>query len=523
MDRLLSRLSLTAKLALAPAFALLCLGAVALAVYGGMTQMRGVSDRLVRVSLPTYDAVIGIGEAVDRLNGMVNQSLAWTGGQMKPEAIEALDASIDKEFKAARASLLASAGNGSLDPAAMAQVKALVPVFDAYHKAVVATMDMKSSGGLAVAAMMMSTSEASYAKLKVAVQKMTSGQRAAMGDDIARSNAAGSNTVMVLLAGVAVALGLGLAATIVITRAVARPIAQAEQVARAVAQGDLSIDVQSRGSDAIARMLGALGEVTTRLSAMVGEIRGAADMIEGASSEIATGNSDLSQRTETQASSLQQTAASVEQLSASCRQSATSADEARRLAQSATQVASEGRSVVGEVIDTMQTIQEQGRRIAEINGVIDGIAFQTNILALNAAVEAARAGEQGRGFAVVAAEVRALAGRSAAAAKEIRNLIGASVEQVEAGTARVSAAGKTMERIVDSINGVQRMIEQIHVAALEQADGVQQVNEAVGQIDRTTQQNAALVEEAAAAAESLRGQARQLVASMARFRLREAG
>jgi methyl-accepting chemotaxis protein len=521
MGPLLQRLSLSAKLALAPAFALLCLCAVAVAVFLGLAQMRQVSDHLDKTNLPTYDLVVRIGDEVDHINTMVNQSLAWTGAEMKEQDIARLDAAMAKQFKDTAALLESSGSNPALDPKAAEHIKALAPVFAAYQKAVAQTMDMKSTG-LTMAAIMMTASENSYKQLKAAVTEMTQAQRQAMGEGIKHSNSAAGTTSTVLLVALALAIGLGVAFSVVITRAVSAPIAQAEAVARAVAAGDLSAVVQVQGSDATARMLAALAEVTTSLSSMVGEIRGAADMIEGASTEIASGNSDLSQRTETQAASLQQTAASVDQLSATCRQSAANADEARKLAQGATRVANEGQTMVGEVVDTMHAIQTQAQRIAEIIGVIDGIAFQTNILALNAAVEAARAGEQGRGFAVVASEVRTLAGRSANAAKEIRGLIGASVEQVEAGTQRVAAAGKTMQRIVESIGGVQQMVEQIHGASLQQAEGIQQVNQAVGHIDQATQQNAALVEEAAAAAESLRSQARQLVEAMSRFRLREA-
>jgi methyl-accepting chemotaxis protein len=519
MNKLLGQLSLTAKLAMAPAFALLCMCAVAVAVFIGLAQMRSVSHTLDAVSLPAYDLVVRVGDEVDQINGMVNQSLAWTGAEMKAADIEKLDRQLSALFEGTSALIQKSAADPTLDSDVASELKALVPIFLAYQKAVNQTLDMKSTG-LTLASVMMTGSEASYSKLKSAVSSMVDRQRAAMGAAIKQSDAAANRTLSLLAGTMALAVVLVVAVTWRIVRAIGSPIAQAEVIARAVADGDLSALVAAEGNDATARMLGALAQVTTNLSGMVGEIRTAADLIENASGEIASGNQDLSQRTEMQAASLQQTAASVDELSATCRQSAENASEARKLAVDATQVANEGQTVVLQVVDTMQSIQSQAKRIAEIIGVIDGIAFQTNILALNAAVEAARAGEQGRGFAVVASEVRSLAGRSAHAAKEIRSLISASVEQVETGTQRVESAGRTMERVVKAISSVEQRVAEIHSASLQQADGIAQVNMAVNNIDQATQQNAALVEQSAAAAESLRGQAQNLVTSMSRFKLR---
>jgi methyl-accepting chemotaxis protein len=251
----------------------------------------------------------------------------------------------------------------------------------------------------------------------------------------------------------------------------------------------------------------------------VGTVRGNAESVATASAQIAQGNQDLSGRTEQQASALQQTAATMEQLGTTVRHNADSAQQANRLAQGASSVAVQGGEVVGKVVSTMQAISDSSRKIGDIIGVIDGIAFQTNILALNAAVEAARAGEQGRGFAVVASEVRSLAQRSADAAKEIKALIGRSVEQVEQGTALVDQAGKTMNDIVGSIQRVSDIVAEIDSASVEQSSGISQVGQAVTQMDQSTQQNAALVEQSAAAAESLRAKAQQLVQLVAVFKL----
>jgi methyl-accepting chemotaxis protein len=252
---------------------------------------------------------------------------------------------------------------------------------------------------------------------------------------------------------------------------------------------------------------------------MVGQVRSSTDNISTASTEIATGNLDLSQRTEQTASNLQQAASSMEQLTGTVKQSADSARQANQLASSAAEVAARGRAVVTQVVSTMDEINASSKKISDIIGVIDGIAFQTNILALNAAVEAARAGEQGRGFAVVASEVRSLAQRSADAAKEIKTLIGASVEKVDSGSRLVADAGQSMKDIVSSVQRVTDIIGEITAASTEQSDGIGQVNGSVVQLDKMTQQNAALVEESAAAAESLKDQAQRLATVVAAFRL----
>jgi methyl-accepting chemotaxis protein len=318
------------------------------------------------------------------------------------------------------------------------------------------------------------------------------------------------------------ALLSGAAIAWLIQRSITKPLARALELAEAVAAGDLSRDVAIDSTDEIGRLLQALRTAMDNLGRMLHEVRGNAESVSTASAEIAQGNADLSQRTEEQASSLQQTAATMEQLGTTVRNNAENAKLANQLAQGASEDAVRGGAVVGQVVDTMKGISESSRKIADIIGTIDAIAFQTNILALNAAVEAARAGEQGRGFAVVASEVRTLAQRSAEAAKEIRSLIGASVGRVEQGTALVDRAGTTMTEVVASIKRVSNIVAEISAASTEQSSGVQQVVDAVGQMDQVTQQNAALVEESAAAAESLKGQAQQLVRAVAVFKLAHA-
>ena len=314
-----------------------------------------------------------------------------------------------------------------------------------------------------------------------------------------------------------IVLGLFIARTL--NRTIAGGLSYAAQLTRKVAQGDLSARITPNTGDEIGQLLHAVRDMQDALTRLVTRVRQGSDAVSTASAEIATGNNDLSARTESQASALQQTAASMEQLSSTVRQNADNARQANQLAQSASTVAVQGGEVVAQVVDTMQGINDSARKIHDIISVIDGIAFQTNILALNAAVEAARAGEQGRGFAVVASEVRSLAGRSAEAAKEIKTLITDSVERVGRGSALVDQAGHTMHEVVASIKRVTDIMGEISAASSEQSQGVAQVGEAITSMDQTTQQNAALVEEMAAAASSLKTQAQELVQTVAVFKL----
>ncbi|TDP74496.1 methyl-accepting chemotaxis protein [Roseateles toxinivorans] len=306
---------------------------------------------------------------------------------------------------------------------------------------------------------------------------------------------------------------------LLIARSITVPMNRAKLAAERVADGDLTVDLSGDGKDETAELLRALAGMKDNLVRIVSGVRSNADNVATASSQIAQGNLDLSQRTEEQASALEETAASMEQLGSTVKQNADNAKQANQLALSASMVATRGGEDVSRVVTTMRDINESSKKIADIISVIDGIAFQTNILALNAAVEAARAGEQGRGFAVVASEVRSLAGRSAAAAREIKSLITASVERVEQGTALVGQAGVTMTEVVSSIKRVTDIMGEITAASIEQSAGVSQVGEAVSQMDQVTQQNAALVEESAAAAESLKTQALLLVQAVAVFKL----
>ena len=321
------------------------------------------------------------------------------------------------------------------------------------------------------------------------------------------------------IAGMLFAVLLGAVICVWLLHAIVRPLADAVGVAKAVAAGDLTMRIDVSSTDETGQLLLALREMNESLVRIVSEVRGGTETIATASGQIASGNSDLSARTETQASALEETASSMEELTSTVKQNADSAIQANQLARSASEVAVKGGAVVSQVVDTMGSINESSRKIVDIIAVIDGIAFQTNILALNAAVEAARAGEQGKGFAVVATEVRQLAQRSAAAAKEIKSLIDASVEKVDVGARLVDQAGATMQEIVDSVKRVTDIMGEITIASKEQTDGIEQVNQAVNQMDEGTQQNAALVEQAAAAADSLQEQAVHLAHVVSVFKL----
>ncbi|NML61618.1 HAMP domain-containing protein [Massilia sp. RP-1-19] len=347
----------------------------------------------------------------------------------------------------------------------------------------------------------------------VQLEKDQAGQAAA---DAKTAYASARNQVL-LIALIAVLAGVAVAWFI--TRSITRPIRAAVKVAETVASGDLSSTIDVSGRDQTGQLMPALKNMNDSLNRIVGDVRGGTDSIALGSDEIARGNLDLSARTEQQASALEETASSMEELTSTVKQNADNARQANQLAVSAQEVAVEGGQVVSQVVDTMGAINESARKIVDIIGVIDGIAFQTNILALNAAVEAARAGEQGRGFAVVATEVRNLAQRSAAAAKEIKVLIGDSVNAVETGSRLVDQAGTTMDKIVASVERVTDIMGEITAASREQEAGIEQINQAIGDMDSVTQQNAALLEEAAAAAQSLREQAGNLTHAVSVFKL----
>ena len=357
------------------------------------------------------------------------------------------------------------------------------------------------------------------AAMKKALDEQAALQKSIAMDKAAEAQRTYENTSRLMWALGALALALAGVVAWLITRSITAPVRRALEVANTVAAGDLTsrIDVTTR--DEVGQLLQALKTMNENLARTVGTVRSGTDTINVAASEVAAGSQDLSSRTEQQASSLEETASSMEELTSTVKQNADNARQANVLAEAASQVAQKGGAVIGQVVGTMADIDASSSKISDIISVIDGIAFQTNILALNAAVEAARAGEQGRGFAVVATEVRNLAQRSAAAAKEIKELINDSSSKVASGSRLVAEAGATMQEIVDSVRRVNDIMGEISSASAEQTAGIEQINQAVVEMDNVTQQNAALVEEAAAAAEAMKEQAAKLTAAMAVFQV----
>jgi len=347
-------------------------------------------------------------------------------------------------------------------------------------------------------------------------------ETALMGERTHAVTALASSMSLTLIGGGSVAVLLAVVLAVWLARNITAPLAYAVGVAQRVAQGDLTMKVEVSSKDETGQLLDALRNMNSALLDIVTRVRSGTDTIATASSEISSGNQDLSSRTEQQAGALEETASSMEELTSTVKQNADNARTASQLAATASETAERGGDVVAQVVETMGAINASSRKIADIISVIDGIAFQTNILALNAAVEAARAGEQGRGFAVVAGEVRTLAQRSAGAAKEIKELIGNSVAQVDTGSRLVDLAGSTMQEVVGSVRRVTDLMNDIAAASDEQRTGIEQVNQAIVQMDQVTQQNAALVEEAAAAADAMQGQAHELATLVGTFRTGEA-
>ena len=388
----------------------------------------------------------------------------------------------------------------------------IVPIFDQIERA-----QIDGAGGGAYADRLKTHMEATdqlFSRLATSAREQM--QEARQGVDTLAATMSG-------LIGVALVLALAvlIPLTYLSVRSITRSLAQARDLAERIAGGDLSRDTQALNHDEVGQLVTAMGRMQQSLRGLVRQVQDAAGNISTASAEIATGNHDLSQRTEQTAANLEEAASSMEMLTSTVQQSAQASRQASDFASSAAEVAARGGAVVSQVVSTMDQITTSSRKIADITGVIDSIAFQTNILALNAAVEAARAGEQGRGFAVVASEVRSLAQRSAGAAKEIKELIGSSVERVEDGSRLVSQAGQTMTEIVGSVRRVSGIIHEITASAAEQSDNIGHISQSVTQLDQKTQQNAALVEQSTAASESLREQALQLTRAVSQFKLHD--
>ena len=443
---------------------------------------------------------------------------AMLAGSRKEAAEQApVQAEMDEHVKEFRTSIDALAAM-SLDPQVNAAVAKVRPALDAYVASAGQVLKLAFSD-MAAADVQLVSFTAAFKSLEDEMEALGDLIGAKVQATEAESNAVADTARLTMLVAAVLAGALLFVLGALTGRSITGPLDRALRITRKVAAGDLSSRIEVTGSGETAELLAALKTMNDNLVDLVRTVADSGESIATGSAEIAMGSTDLSQRTEAQAANLEETAASMEQLTATVRQNADTARQASQMAASASTAAAQGGQVVGRVVTTMSDITASAHKISDIIGVIDGIAFQTNILALNAAVEAARAGEQGRGFAVVASEVRGLAQRSAEAAKQIKTLIGESVGNVEAGTALVADAGKAMQDIVAQVQRVSVLINEISAASSEQTGGIGQIGQAVAQLDQVTQQNAALVEESSAAAESLKQQAAQLAQVISRFRL----
>ena len=516
--RVLGQLSIRARLYFATTFSLVLLTAVGALGYVALDRSRSTLQELFARQVQTLTDMAELRTGLGHLRRAEKDIIINFNNAVE---VQALREGWSRQLDALRKSMAqvreVQAGNveftGALDKA-LAEVGqyegGLVPIFDQIERAL---LDGAGAGAYAERFKAhMDTTDALLASLATQARGHMEEARAALDQRTA--------TMSTLIAA-AVLLGLAVLVplTLFSVRSITQSLEQARALAERIAAGDLSHAVQSRQRDEIGNLVAAMGRMQDALRTLVGQVQQAAGSIATASDEIALGNQDLSQRTEQTAASLQQTASSMELLTGTVQHSAESSRQASGLAANAAEVAVRGGAVVAQVVQTMGEISDSSRRIGDITGVIDSIAFQTNILALNAAVEAARAGEQGRGFAVVASEVRSLAQRSADAAKEIKALIGASVERVEGGSRLVAQAGETMTEIVASVRRVSDIVAEITSAAAEQAGSIGQVGQSVSHLDQMTQQNAALVEESAAASQSLRDQAGRLTEAVSRFKL----
>ena len=513
---MLNKLRIGPKLLLAPGLVLALLMLVAGAAYYGMGRQNASLENMVQVRAERLKAAADVSGDAKYAHASIYQLLAWISGSFAKARVDALIGDIGKRHRALSSQLDALAKVSDADERKL--VDASAAALAAYRKSVTTTIELaQMDQSLATSAMQ--AAEKQFGALNGHLAELSTLERtlSVRAYEAAREESRTLAATMAAL--VLLSIGLSLLVTVLVRRAMLRDIRAISDVVDELAHGRLAVGAPNHGRDEIADTSRALDQTIANLKNTLGSILSSVHSIDTASQEIASGNLDLSARTEMQASSLEETASAMETLTDAVRENASNAKRANDLAASAAVLATEGGKAVERAVITMDQIKSSSRKIVEIIGVIDGISFQTNILALNAAVEAARAGEQGRGFAVVAAEVRTLAQRSAAAAKEIKTLIAASVDSIDAGSASVNAAGSSMGDIVASVQQVNDIIERISEASSEQAEGIAEVNLAVGQMDGMTQQNAALVEQAAAAAGSLHEQTVNLSRAVSVFQI----
>ncbi|MFL6708784.1 MAG: methyl-accepting chemotaxis protein [Massilia sp.] len=512
---MLSTLRIGPKLLLAPGLVLILLVVTATSAWQGMVRQNASMENLVEVRAARLKATADVAGDAKHAHANIYQLLAWINGSFAKARVDALTADIGKKHGEIAAQLTALAAVG--DASERKLIDASSAALAAYRKSVQQTIEL-AQVDQSTATASMSKAEKEFTVLHAQLGQLAVLERSLSETAFAAAKAEYRKLVLTMAALVLLSIGLSLVATMLVRRAMLRDIRAIADVVGELAEGRLAKGAANPGRDEIAATSRALGNTIERLTASLRSIMTSVRSIDTASQEIATGNLDLSARTEMQASSLEETSSAMETLTVAVKDNANNAKLATELAASAANLASDGGKAVSRAVATMESIKTSSRKIVEIIGVIDGISFQTNILALNAAVEAARAGEQGRGFAVVASEVRTLAQRSAAAAKEIKALIADSVAIIDGGSASVNEAGNSMGNIVASVQQVNEIIARISLASNEQANGIAEVNLAVGQMDDMTQQNAALVEEAAAAAASLHEQAINLAQAVSVFK-----
>jgi len=512
---MISNIKIGARLALGFCLVLFCAAAILFNGLWRMSEMETSSEYIINQKVASMTAAMSMRESGSALalalRKVVTPTDAAEGQQENQRLAKILQAYAGFEGQLTK---LTSTDKGkALLAASAAERKVLFPIVEKIR-------EMVGGGNYFDAAQLLKSDFLpAYDKWMASVGALASYQQEDMSAAyVAFQSSYHTGQISMIVIGI-VTLALGAFFTWSITRTITAPLRRAGRITETIASGDLTTMVEEKSHDEAGQLVHSLNAMQTRLASTVNEIKQSAAIIAVASQEIATGNADLSNRTESQASSLEETASSMEQLTSTVKQNAENANQANQLVMSASDYAVKGGKVVGDVVQTMGSIKASSSKIVDIIGVIDGIAFQTNILALNAAVEAARAGEQGRGFAVVASEVRSLAQRSASAAKEIKILIGDSVSKVDAGGKLVDEAGVTMSEIVTSVKHVADIMGEITAASKEQSAGIAEVNNAISQIDEITQQNAALVEQAAAAAESLQEQADLLARAVAVFKV----
>ncbi len=505
------------KMLVAPGSGILCLLVLGTMSHFALTAQHDTLDDLFNDRFGSYKLAAQSAQEIGEVHANVYRLFTWIGN-LKEDQIKRIAKEQDAKIDSVSAKVGEFAKGQEIGEYEAKTAREIITKLAKYKKDVDTAIDL-STVDVNTGMSAMQTADSTFQSTITEVNKLVGIETGLAQEGYDGAYSAFRKMTIVLLAVLALAIAINVAMAAVMTRAIVRPLHRAIAVAKRIATGDLTANIEVHGRDETAELLQALRDMNEALARIVTDVHSGTAAISTASGQIAAGSAELSQRTEEQASSLEETASSMEELTSTVKHNADNAKQANQLAAGASGVAAKGGEVVGQVVSTMNAITESSGKIVEIISVIDGIAFQTNILALNAAVEAARAGDQGRGFAVVASEVRRLAQRSAEAAKEIKELITASVHNVHDGSRLVGEAGKTMEEVVTAVKRVTDIMSEIAAASQEQSSGIEQVNQAVAQMDHVTQQNAALVEEAAAAAESMQEQAGRLSETVRRFTL----